>query len=56
MTLLTGKYSWEIGTCVPHQILGTAGDLKSKQNSIEAMSLITDGGCEVNLDGEHPTE
>lgn len=45
-----------MGTCVPHRILGTTGYLRSKQTSIQAISLITDGGCEVNLDGEYPID
>lgn len=45
-----------MGTCVPHQILGNSGYLKSRQRTIEAIALITDGGCEVNLDGEYPID
>jgi hypothetical protein len=45
-----------MGICVPYQILGSAGYLKNRQSSIEAIALITAGGCAVNLDGEHPID
>jgi hypothetical protein len=37
-------------------IAGTAGYLNSRQNSIEALTLITDGGCHVILDSEDPID
>ncbi|KAH9204561.1 hypothetical protein DL95DRAFT_529207 [Leptodontidium sp. 2 PMI_412] len=48
------KYSWEMGTCVPLEILGERGYITNKQTSIESISLITGGACPINTDGENP--
>jgi hypothetical protein len=36
--------------------LGTTGYLMRRQNSIEAIALVSAGGCDVNLDSEHPID
>lgn len=40
--------SWDLGTCVPSELLGVSGYLLLKQNQIESLSLITDSWCQLN--------
>lgn len=48
--------SWELGTCVPSEILGRSGYLENKQSSIETLSLITGGDCGENMGGGCPVD
>jgi hypothetical protein len=48
--------SWELGTCVPSEILGSSGYLRNKQSSIETLSLITGGACGENMGGKCPLD
>jgi hypothetical protein len=43
--------SWELGTCIPMEILGHSGCLLRKQNSIQSIRLITGSSCPYNVDG-----
>ena len=45
---------WEIGACVPLNILGRNGYLTQHQTRLENIALITDGACDENLDGDFP--
>ena len=36
---------WDMGTCFPNAILGEGGYLASHQNSLQRLSLISDGNC-----------
>lgn len=54
-TLLKSS-SWELGTCVPSEILGSSGYLRNKQSSIETLSLITGGACRENMVGKCPLD
>jgi hypothetical protein len=42
--------SWELGTCVPSEILGPSGYLGKKQRFIETLSLITGSACYKHMD------
>ncbi|KAH6667391.1 hypothetical protein B0J14DRAFT_602141 [Halenospora varia] len=50
------SFSWEMGTCVPPQILSHRGYINNKQSSIETISLITGGTCPISTDGENPID
>ncbi|KAH8679710.1 hypothetical protein BGZ60DRAFT_235687 [Tricladium varicosporioides] len=50
------SFSWEMGTCIPVQIIGKLGYLGNKQSSIETISLITGGSCPINTAGDNPTD
>ncbi|KAG9229520.1 hypothetical protein BJ875DRAFT_474606 [Amylocarpus encephaloides] len=50
------SFSWEMGTCVPLQILGARGYITNKQTAIESIYLITGGGCPVNTNGDYPID
>ncbi|KFY18708.1 hypothetical protein V493_08398 [Pseudogymnoascus sp. VKM F-4281 (FW-2241)] len=39
------SFSWELGTCIPPQVLGPWGYLPVKQTSLEALTLITGSKC-----------
>ncbi|KAJ3519580.1 hypothetical protein NM208_g14074 [Fusarium decemcellulare] len=39
------SFSWNMGTCIPDQILGTQGILACLNPSLEALSLTTDADC-----------
>lgn len=39
------SFSWDLGTCIPEQILGPEGYLTKKQSAIESLSLITGTAC-----------
>ncbi|WQF84562.1 Putative F-box domain-containing protein [Colletotrichum destructivum] len=45
------SFSWDIGTCVPAEILGTHGIVSRKQSAIRSLTLVTDYTCEVDLPG-----
>lgn len=45
------KFSWELGTCIPPQVLGPWGYLPVKQTSLEALTLITGSKCHYEDDG-----
>jgi hypothetical protein len=47
LTFNLPKKSWELGTCVPPEIIGPSGYLPLKQKSIESIRLVTDGACET---------
>ncbi|KAF2193539.1 hypothetical protein K469DRAFT_691105 [Zopfia rhizophila CBS 207.26] len=38
-------FTWGLGTCLPHEILGPEGFLPEKQRSIETLRLVTDPTC-----------
>ncbi|KAH8650229.1 hypothetical protein BGZ60DRAFT_569554 [Tricladium varicosporioides] len=42
------SFSWEMGTCIPSQIMGELGCIQNKQSSVETISLITGGSCSIN--------
>ncbi|KAF7909783.1 uncharacterized protein EAF01_003501 [Botrytis porri] len=42
------SFSWQLGTCVPSELLGLSGQLLRKQNQIESLSLVTDTWCHLN--------
>ncbi|KFY58186.1 hypothetical protein V496_06227 [Pseudogymnoascus sp. VKM F-4515 (FW-2607)] len=44
------SFSWELGTCIPPQILGPGGYLPVKQTSLEALTLITGSECHYEDD------
>ena len=39
------SFSWDLGTCIPENILGSEGYLTKKQTAIESLLLITNGEC-----------
>jgi hypothetical protein len=39
------SFSWELGTCIPKQILGRMGCLPLMQTSLEDITLVTWSGC-----------
>ncbi|KAL1965855.1 hypothetical protein VTN77DRAFT_4988 [Rasamsonia byssochlamydoides] len=39
------SFAWQLGTCVPAQILGHNGYLPLKQKGLESIRLVTDGSC-----------
>ncbi|KAI9374982.1 hypothetical protein BJX61DRAFT_217612 [Aspergillus egyptiacus] len=39
------SFSWQLGCCIPAAVLGSDGWLASKQESIQSLSLTTDGTC-----------
>ncbi|KAK2782273.1 hypothetical protein FQN53_000089 [Emmonsiellopsis sp. PD_33] len=41
-------FSWELGCCVPEEILSARGYLNKKQSSIRTLSLMTLGQCREN--------
>ncbi|KAH7379649.1 hypothetical protein BKA64DRAFT_647968 [Cadophora sp. MPI-SDFR-AT-0126] len=45
------SFSWELGTCIPREILGSEGYLPCEQTSLEAITLITGIGCPDETDG-----
>ena len=47
--MLTVHISWEIGTCIPEEILGPTGYLSRKQRRIQSIYLVTDPTCDVAL-------
>lgn len=49
---LIPSYSWDLGTCVPSEILGRQGILSLRQCSLKSLSLITDLACEHSEDDE----
>ncbi|TQN68160.1 hypothetical protein CSHISOI_07305 [Colletotrichum shisoi] len=42
---------WDIGTCVPAEILGTHGIVSRKQSATRSLTLVTDYTCEADLPG-----
>ena len=49
---LIPSYSWDLGTCVPSEILGRQGILSLRQCSLKSLSLITDLACDHSEDDE----
>ncbi|TIC93708.1 hypothetical protein CH35J_009063 [Colletotrichum higginsianum] len=45
------SFSWDIGTCVPAEILGTHGIVSRRQSAIRSLTLVTDYTCEADLPG-----
>ena len=39
------SFSWDLGMCIPENILGSEGYLTKQQTAIESLSLITSGKC-----------
>ncbi|KAF5698703.1 AAA family ATPase [Fusarium mundagurra] len=46
------SFSWDLGTCVPPEILGVNGVVPLQQPSLQSLSLITDPTCRDYHDGE----
>ncbi|KAM5432202.1 hypothetical protein McanCB56680_001925 [Microsporum canis] len=42
------NFTWQLGTCVPEEILGKNGYLPLKQKNLKSLRLITDASCEWN--------
>ncbi|KAG9228716.1 hypothetical protein BJ875DRAFT_547533 [Amylocarpus encephaloides] len=42
------SFSWNLGTCVPSELLGISGHLLMTQKQLESLSLITDPWCQLN--------
>lgn len=42
-------FRWDIGTCFSNAVLGEGGYLASHQNSLQKLSLITDGYCNTTI-------
>ncbi|EFR02053.1 hypothetical protein MGYG_05056 [Nannizzia gypsea CBS 118893] len=40
-----GSFTWELGSCVPQDILGSNGYLPLKQKNLTSIRLITDASC-----------
>ncbi|KAF5966994.1 AAA family ATPase, partial [Fusarium coicis] len=45
-------FSWDLGTCLPPEILGANRVVPLQQSSIQSLSLITDPTCRACYDGE----
>ncbi|KAF5635326.1 AAA family ATPase [Fusarium tjaetaba] len=46
------SFSWDLGTCLPPEILGVLGVIPIQQSSLQSLSLITDPTCRASYDGE----
>ncbi|KAF4501071.1 AAA family ATPase [Fusarium agapanthi] len=46
-------FSWDLGTCVPPEILGVNGVVPLQQPSLRSLSLITDPACRGYHDAEY---
>ncbi|KAF5597544.1 AAA family ATPase [Fusarium pseudoanthophilum] len=46
------SFSWDLGTCVPPEILGVNGVVPLQQNTLLSLSLITDPTCRTYYYGE----
>ncbi|KAF5688000.1 f-box-like domain-containing protein [Fusarium denticulatum] len=46
------SFSWDLGTCVPPEILGVNGIVPLQQPSLRSLSLVTDPTCRTYYDGE----
>ncbi|PNP60807.1 hypothetical protein FNYG_14427 [Fusarium nygamai] len=46
------SFSWDLGTCVPPEILGVNGVVPLQQPSLQSLSLITDPTCRTYYDGD----
>ncbi|RSL48004.1 hypothetical protein CEP51_015698 [Fusarium floridanum] len=46
------SFSWDLGTCVPPEILGVNGVVPLRQSSLQSLSLITDPTCRDDHDAE----
>lgn len=44
---------WDLGSCVPPNILGPDGYLPHHQTNLESIALITDGACDMTMEGEN---
>ncbi|KID60053.1 hypothetical protein MBR_10470, partial [Metarhizium brunneum ARSEF 3297] len=42
------KSSWDMGVCVPQQLLGQGGYVLTHQNRIQHLRLVTDANCALN--------
>ena len=56
MTKLTFNISWEMGHCVPIEILGPQGYFARKQEQIESIRLITDPSCDNDIASDFPVD
>ena len=56
MTKLTFNNSWEMGHCVPIEILGPQGYFARKQDRIESIRLITDPSCDIDIASDFPVD
>ena len=43
------SFSWDLGMCIPENILGSEGYLTKQQTAIESLSLITSGKCHYSV-------
>jgi hypothetical protein len=43
------NFRWEMGTCIPREILGECGWLSREQPNIESLTLITGAACHYNV-------
>ena len=49
------SFSWELGTCIPQELLGPRGYLTERQKALESLSLITGASCKRNMDHQAPS-
>ena len=41
-------HSWDMGICIPEEVIGSGGLLQRKQKAIESLSLLTGGFCKTS--------
>ncbi|OCL11969.1 hypothetical protein AOQ84DRAFT_373498 [Glonium stellatum] len=47
------SFSWDLGTCIPEELLWGDDSLLKRQTRIENVSLITDGACGTNIETQY---
>ncbi|OAL51397.1 hypothetical protein IQ07DRAFT_631268 [Pyrenochaeta sp. DS3sAY3a] len=48
------SFTWDLGSCIPQEILGQSGYLQLKQKRIRSLRLVTEGVCAYNLNIQSP--
>ncbi|KAF2174564.1 hypothetical protein K469DRAFT_756695 [Zopfia rhizophila CBS 207.26] len=47
------SFSWDLGTCIPGDLLWSVDSLLKQQTRIETISIITDGACGTNFETQY---